>query len=230
MSKGKLILVPTPIDDESPLELVAKGLLEQAVINRDIICVEDEKPGRRRWLRFGLDREAIKDFVLYNEHTHKTEAINLLKAMKKGKTVYLMSDCGLPAFCDPGQNLVEMCHNSGITVTSTPFANSISLAVALSGFPHNRFVFEGFIPIKSELRMKEMKRIMNSKAMSILMDTPYRMTRILEEMAKFNSSREIFIGIELNGAEETLLRGTVESVLEKVRDQKKEYVIVVGPL
>lgn len=225
--KGKLTLIPTPIDDSSDLEPKAKSLLEQAFLNNEIICVEEEKEGRRRWLRFGLPREAIEQFVLYNEHTRDELQLELIKKMQSGKNVYLMSDCGLPAFCDPGQKLVSLCHDSNIQVTSAPFANSIALAVALSGFDHSRFVFEGFVPAKSEDRSKALKRILRSNDVSIIMDTPYRLKKLIDEMSEINPSRMAFIGLELNQENERLYRGSLKELSKKIEKEKKEFVIVV---
>ena len=228
--KGVLILVPTPIDDKHPLNPVAKQMLDQAVINQDIICVEEAKEGRRRWLRFGLPREAIDNFHLYNEHTRKDHKIDeIIDLLLGGKNVFLMSDCGLPAFCDPGQMLVDRCHQKKIKVTSTPFDNSIALAVALSGYPHDRFIFEGFIPTDKEKRIQTLKKILNQNDVSVVMDTPYRMKKLIEEMALINPSRSAFIGIELNQEEEKLIRGSLSDLNKQIPKEKKEFVVVIGP-
>ncbi len=228
--KGVLTLVPTPIDDRHPINPVAKELLEEAIAKKDIICVEEAKEGRRRWLRFGLPRETIEEFHLYNEHTRKEKkGDELIGFLKKGKNVFLMSDCGLPAFCDPGQKLVERCHELNIKVTSTPFDNSIALAVALSGFPHERFIFEGFIPVDSALRAKAVKRIANQSEVSVIMDTPYRMKKLIDELARANPDRYAFIGIELNQENERLVRATLGELSQKLAKEKKEFVMVVGP-
>ena len=227
--KGVLTLIPTPIDDQSQILPATKEILEAAILNKDLILVEELKPCRRKWLHFGLPREAIEDFVQYNEHSRKELAPKMLQELKKGRNIFLMSDCGLPAFCDPGAELVNLCHQSKIKVTSASFSNSIALAVALSGFPHNQFVFEGFLTNKSEIRTKELKRIMNEKRMSILMDTPYRLNKILAEMQTYASQREIFIGMDLNCETEELLRGSAESIAKKIGKQKREFILIIGP-
>ena len=122
-----LTIIPTPIDDESPLCVVATAKLNEAVKNNDLIIVEEHKVARRRWLKYGLPRQAIDHFLVYNEHTYNDVSSEVLAELKKGKSAFLMSDCGLPAFCDPGRQLIELCHQHNIKVTSTPFANSISL-------------------------------------------------------------------------------------------------------
>ena len=227
--KGKLTLIPTPIDDVSLLEPVAKEQLLKAVDDGDIICVEELKEGRQRWLRYGLPREAIENFVLYNEHTRKDILSDLIKKLKSGKNLFMMSDCGLPAFCDPGRLLVDRCHATGIKVTATPFSNSIALAIALSGFNHDKFMFEGFVSNKSGDRTKELKRILKNPIVSILMDTPYRMKKLIDELAAINPDRVVFLGIELNQPHEKLLRGPLREVSKGVPKEKKEFIIVLGP-
>lgn len=225
-----LTLIPTPIDDHSPLESVAFELLkENALLDNSIIVVEELKEARRRWIRFGLPREAIEKFIQYNEHNHNQIAFELLKKMQKGVNVYMMSDCGLPAFCDPGRNLVELCHQHQVKVTSTPFANSIALAVALSGLSHDKFMFEGFISAKSESRQSELRKIMKNPYTSVLMDTPYRMKKLVDELTNIDASKEVFLAIELNKPNERLLRGTLAKVSKMIENDKKEFILILGP-
>ncbi len=229
---GKLILVPTPIYESLPLEPVALAmLLENSLNENTIIAVEEHKVGRQRWLKWGLPREAIEKFVLFNEHTSSKEIPELMKKLKSSHTVYLMSDGGLPAFCDPGQKLIEACHKQRIEVTSTPFPNSIALSVSLSGFPHDSFYFAGFLPLKSPDREKALKRLASSTEMSILMDTPYRLNKVLGELKEvLPPGREIFIGMDLNAPEEKLLRGTVDSVIKALGpSEKREFILIIGP-
>lgn len=226
-----LTLIPTPIDDHSPLEKVAFDLLNDVCTDdKSIIVVEELKEGRRRWLRFGLPREAIEKFVLYNEHTHGEQAIELLKLMQKGHRVYMMSDCGLPAFCDPGRRLIELCHQHNVKVTSTPFYNSIALAIALSGFDHDKFIFEGFVSAKNELRQNELRKIMKNPYTSVLMDTPYRMKKLIDELKSIDGKREAFLGIELNQPNERLLRATLDKISKMIENEKKEFILILGPM
>lgn len=226
---GKLILIPTPIDEHSLLHAAAQDILLKNCLDQNfILLVEEHKESRRRWLRWGLPREAIERFVLYNEHTRSELQAEILSELKQGKTVFLMSDCGLPGFCDPGQNLIRECHLQNIVVTSTPFFNSIALAVALSGIKHDRFVFEGFVPAKAQEREVELKRIANSEMVSILMDTPYRMMKLMEELKALCPTRECFIGLDLNKQTEQLLYGSVHSVFTKLPAEKREFIFILG--
>jgi 16S rRNA (cytidine1402-2'-O)-methyltransferase len=229
---GKLILVPTPIDEESPIESVAFNLLKDSDPQSSYIVVEELKEVRRRWLRWGLPRERVEHFVEYNEHNQKEKIPELISLLKSGKTIYLMSDCGLPAFCDPGTELVSRCHDEKILVTSTPFGNSISLALALSGFNHARFIFEGFLPKESSERENALRRILKVKETTILMDTPYRLDRLLSEIKKVSHelhvNRAIFLGLDLNHKTEELLRGSVDVLLKKLEGQKREFILILG--
>lgn len=228
---GILTLIPTPISDEGMLEQSAFQVLMEAATNqleRSIFAIEDLKPGRRRWLSWGLPRHCVEHFVLYNEHTRSASLELLVSALKRGKNVYLMSDGGLPAFCDPGVRLVDRCHQEGIRVSATAFANSIALAVALSGFDHQRFVFEGFLPRGKSERARALKEVLQEKRTVILMDTPYRLERLLEEIREHaNKDRQIFVGCDLGTANEECLRGDAQYLWECLKRQKREFVLLI---
>ncbi len=229
--QGTLTLIPTPIDEENPLEQVACELLKKAASEereKSLFVIEELKIGRQRWLRFGLPRDCVDSFILLNEHNAATVSKDLVKELKAGKNVFIMSDGGLPAFCDPGRELVDLCHKEKIKVTSTPFANSISLALAMSGFPHSRFVFEGFLPAKTEERQAALKNILNEKRTVIMMDTPYRLKKLLEDLT--SSQREIFLGLDLNAKNEELLRGKAKEILSCLSEYKREFILILAPL
>lgn len=226
-----LTLVPTPLQDDLPLEPTALGLLQKDCLNANVLLlVEEHKVARQRWLKWGLPREAIERFVLFNEHTQKEVTPEILKKLKTGTRAYLLSDCGLPAFCDPGQSLVDSCHRQRIKVTSTPFPNSISLAVALSGFPHDTFVFSGFIPVKEPERSVWMKGQLRRPEVLIWMETPYRLGKVLKEIQVLKCARELFLAMDLGGPEETLLRGNVDQIVSFIPEKdKREFVLLLGP-
>lgn len=227
-----LILVPTPIADDLPLEPRAHALLlEEAMKEEVILLVEEHKVGRQRWIKWGLPREAIEKFILFNEHTQEKLVPEIIKEMKQGKKVYLLSDCGLPAFCDPGQGLVNACHKNRIKVTATPFPNSIALALALSGFSHDRFNFSGFIPVKEPERSKWMKQELARPETLIWMETPYRLGKLLDEITKTNTSRELFLGMDLGHTSEQLLRGMAKDLVKLLKEgEKREFVLIISPI
>lgn len=226
-----LILVPTPLQDDLPLEEVARGrLLEDCLKENVLLLVEEHKVARQRWLKWGLPREAIEKFVLFNEHTQKETIPEVLRKLKAGTTVYLLSDCGLPAFCDPGQVLVDSCHKQSIKVTSTPFPNSIALSVSLSGFSHESFVFSGFIPVKEPERSQWMKKELKRPETLVWMETPYRLKKLLGELASLEQKREIFLALDLGSPQEELLRGKADKISATIPEkEKREFVLLIGP-
>lgn len=234
--KGQLTLIPTPISETGVLESVAFNILLKASTEKkseSIFVIEDLKPGRKRWLQFNLPREIVTEFILYNEHTAIETSKMLLKSLQEGFDVYLMSDGGLPAFYDPGVELVALCHENQIKVTSTPFCNSVVLALALSGFNHKQFWFEGFLPLDSEFRYETLKKLLMDKNNSIVMDTPYRMKRVLEEIIEVQKihklkSRKLFLAMDLNTEQELLLKGNAEFLLSKISDFKREFILIIG--
>lgn len=234
-TNGTLTLIPTPLSENGELEPVAHRRLTHAATfesENSIFVIEDLKPGRRRWLQFKLPREAVEHFVLYNEHTAPIVARELLSELQSGKNVFLMSDGGLPAFYDPGVELVRMCHQNHIKVTATPFCNSVALAIALSGFSHKKFWFEGFLPLEATQRIEVIKKLLTQKETCILMDTPYRLKRVLEEFAECwgpsAQYKKLFLAMDLNSETEELRLGTPKELLSAVKDYKREFVLIVS--
>jgi 16S rRNA (cytidine1402-2'-O)-methyltransferase len=228
---SELILIPTPIADDVPLEPIALGrLMADALKENVVLLVEEHKVARQRWLKWGLPREAIEKFQLYNEHTSDKMKDEVMKELKAQKTVYLMSDCGLPAFCDPGQNLVDLCHKRGVKVTSTPFPNSIALAVALSGFSHQRFSFCGFVPVKEPERSNWVKAELKRAETMVWMETPYRLKKLLEDLLATGTKRDIFLAMDLGSSTEKLLRGPANYLKNQIPEgEKREFVLVIAP-
>ena len=231
--KGKLVLVPTPIAPDLPLEGVAKELISHSLSHfpdSTTIVVEEVKEGRRRWIQWGFPREVIDKFVLYNEHTRNDKLFEIIDLLKNGHTVFLMSDGGLPAFCDPGRHLVESCHQKKIRVTATPFPNSISLAIALSGLDHESFVFEGFLPKNKEERIQRLIKLENEQRTIVLMDTPYRLGKMVEECRKYFSKRTCFLALDLGHPEEELVFCKGSQIPSTFSKQKREFILVVNKI
>lgn len=228
---GSLTLIPTPIFESLPLEPVALDLLRKEALNEQtLILVEEHKVARIRWLAWGLPRETIERFILFNEHTQEKLASEMVQSLKSGKNAVLMSDGGLPAFCDPGQALVNRCHENKIKVTATPFPNSIALAVALSGIPHQSFYFAGFLPTNSDERKKRLEQLSRIDSGAIvLMDTPYRLQALLKDLSTSPfKSKKIFVGTSLNTPDEHLFQGSLATVTKQIGELNKvEFVIVI---
>lgn len=228
---SRLVLIPTPLDESLPLEATALELLKSRCLDEGVLLlVEEHKVARQRWLKWGLPREAIERFVLFNEHTQENLRPEIIQKLKSGKAAFLMSDGGMPAFCDPGQKLVRDCHLNAVAVTSTPFPNSITLAIAMSGIDHSRFTFAGFLPTDPSERKKEIDALASRAETVVIMDTPYRLNALLSDLGTSRlKGRKFFLAVNLNSEKESNFYGAF-SELQKFASQlhKPEFVLVIS--
>ena len=228
--RGKLVLVPTPIAEGGALHPSAWQLLhDQWQLPSVIIGVEELKVARRRWCHWGLPREALDRMLPFNEHNQNEQQEDLLSHLRGGGVLYLMSDGGLPAFCDPGQDLVSRCHDEGFMVTATPFDHSVALALALSGFPLKRYLFEGFPPRSPGPRQRFFKALARQKELTVLMDTPYRLGKVLKEVYDGMPERLLFLAYRLGEKEEFCLRRQAQELWPKLKGLKGEFILCLGP-
>lgn len=237
MKKGTLYLVPASIAELGTLTTSNFNQLMSALKNPStLICVEDLKPARKRWLHWGLPREAIERFIPFNEHTQKEMGPKLLASLKEGRDLYLLSDGGTPAFCDPGRELVSLCHVQGhdqghdqeIPIKILETDNSMVAALALSGMDHSSFIFKGFPP-KDQKKLEEFYRqiIAETKTTQILMDTPYRLGKNLKALATLAPKRMAFLSMSLCSPEQENTRAPLEKLYQKYQLSKVPFVLVI---
>ncbi|MCF8058524.1 MAG: hypothetical protein K9K67_04455 [Bacteriovoracaceae bacterium] len=230
---GQLFLIPTPVAEKGTLSGSLKEKLEVAFESGAGLLIEDEKPGRRRWLAWGLPRAAIDEFTPYNEHSRGELDAKILKGLSGGKDYFLMSDGGTPGFCDPGRSLIYDCQQAGIKVKMLSCDNSLLPAVALSGFTEGPFEFLGFPPKEKEERAKFFKSLYLKNHCQVFMDTPYRLQRVIEELGEASPEngrhRLHFLLMDINREEEESYWGTLKNLLNLKDLGKREFVLVVAP-
>jgi 16S rRNA (cytidine1402-2'-O)-methyltransferase len=223
--QGRLFLVSTPIGDYSDITIRALKILNDA----DYIICEDTKI-TSRLLRFF---EIKKELRILDEHNEAELAITYAGEIAAGKTVALVSDCGTPVFADPGLRLVRECINFGIPMEFVHGANSVISAIVVSGFDISRFYFYGFLSPKREIRAKEISSISHLNHPVILMDTPYRLITLLDDINDKIPEREIFLAMNLSTDKEKFLRGTSSEIISSLKQQfgedkpKAEFVLVI---
>ncbi len=230
--KGKLTLVPTPISDNLPLEIIAWEKLNYALtkgVKKSIIVVEELKVARIRFSSWGLPLGSLDKFIALNEQTSKEVTNVLLKDLKIGKDIFLLSDSGLPAVCDPGRELISLCHKNKIKVTSTPFCSAPSLAIALSGFDCSKYYFAGFVSAKSQIRKQQLTNIFKRKEVIVLMETPYRLKPLLSDISKILPlNTKILLAFDLNGEHELAICDQLKTILKLSESLiKAPFVLVV---
>ena len=219
---SKLYIVPTPIGNLDDITLRAIKVLSEA----DYILAEDTRTTSFLLKHLGIEKK------LYSHHKfneHATSA-SVAEAIGEGRTVALVSDAGTPGISDPGFLLVRTCVEAGIEVETLPGATAFVPALVQSGFPCDRFCFEGFLPQKKG-RTKRLQELSEESRSIIFYESPYRVVKCLEQLAEtFGPERKVSVSRELTKKFEQTVRGTLAEVAEYFRqhEPKGEFVIVVA--
>lgn len=222
--EGKLYLVATPIGNLKDMTPRAIEILNEV----DMIAAEDTRNSIHLLTHFDIKTPMTS----YHEYNKVDKAYTLIGKIKEGKNVALITDAGTPAISDPGETLVKMCHDAGITVTSLPGACACITALTLSGLPTRRFCFEAFLPSdKSDKkeRRKVMDCLVNETRTIIIYEAPHRLVSTLKDLYENLGNRNITLCRELTKKFETILPTTFEKALEmyESEDPRGEYVIVI---
>jgi len=227
MTAGKLFLVTTPIGNLADLTIRALESLR----NSDFIICEEFKEGSKLLRQLEIEKELFN----LNEHNENQVIEEYILELLSGKNISLISDCGTPGFADPGLLFINRCIEMNIKIEFLSGANSVLTALVLSGFDISRFRFLGFLSPKSELRKKQLLDLKNFKYSTVLMDTPYRLITLLEELNSVVPENQIFVGTNLTTKEELHFRGTSSGILQTINSIKTEgkfkaeFVLVVSP-
>jgi 16S rRNA (cytidine1402-2'-O)-methyltransferase len=218
---AKLYVVPTPIGNLEDITLRAINVLKSV----DFILAEDTRTTSHLLHHLGIEKP-MHSHHKFNEHA---TVGRVAEAINSGRDVALVSDAGTPGISDPGFLLVRKCVEEGIEVVTLPGATALIPAVVQSGFPCDRFCFEGFLPQKKG-RMKRLQELSVEPRTLVLYESPYRVVKCLEQLAEtFGEERRVAVVREITKKFEETVRGTVAEVLEHFREHepKGEFVIVV---
>ena len=220
--KGKLYLVPTPIGNLEDMTFRAVRVLKEA----DLVLAEDTRTSAPLLKHFGISQKVYAHHQ-HNEHQSTNEILRLLK---EGKKIALISDAGTPAISDPGFYLVREALRNDIDVECLPGATAFVPALVNSGFPTDRFCFEGFLPLKKG-RQTRYKTLATEERTIILYESPHRLLKTLDEMGEhFGPGRLISVSRELTKMFEETVRGTIEEVKAHFETHaiKGEFVICIN--
>lgn len=216
-----LYIVATPIGDTNEITLRALEVLK----NADVILCESTKESSKF-----LKTHSIKanKYELLNEHTTADELQTLVELCKE-KTVALVSDCGTPAFCDPGNDLIRLCRKAKVEIKSVLGASALMGLLSLSSVRLSQFLFRGFLPAENESRAREWQSLKQEKRAFILMDTPYRLKKTVDECLQNIAGREILLVMNLSQENEECLEGRPAYVAQNLRFDKAEFMLLVYP-
>lgn len=219
---GKLYLVPTPIGNLEDMSFRAIRILKEV----DLILAEDTRTSAPLLKHFGIDKKVFSHHQ-HNEHKSVTEIIRFLK---EGKNIALISDAGTPAISDPGFLLVREAIKNDLALECLPGATAFVPALVNSGLAADRFTFEGFLPVKKG-RQTRMKELVNEERTMIFYESPHRLLKTLEELSKYlGAERQASVSRELTKLFEETVRGTLNEIKIhfETHTLKGEFVICVA--
>lgn len=214
-----LALISTPIGHPDDISLRAIKLLERA----DVIIGEERKVAAKLLRTFNIKNKHLE---LLNEHSTVSEIKSLLELCKNNH-VALVSDCGTPVFCDPGAELISLCRKNNIPIEIAPGASSLMVFLTGCGVQLKQFYFRGFLPAKTEERELELKNLKKITSPIILMDTPYRLKKIIENLIEYFPERKCIFGLNLTKENEKFLFGTAQEISNCWDGQKAEFMALI---
>lgn len=193
-----LYVVATPIGNDADFTLRALDILKRA----DLVIGEELKPLRQILKAAGVQARAMDQL---NEHSRAADVEHFVGEART-KMVALVSDCGTPGFCDPGADLVAACVAAGVEVRPAPGASSLMALLAVCGVRLDQFTFFGFLPAKAELRARALSSLRKEPRACIVMETPYRCAKLVEDLAREFPTRRCVLGLNLTQEHERVVR------------------------
>ena len=218
---GVLYLVATPIGNLSDISERALKVLNSV----DFIAAEDTRNTGKLLAYFGIS----KPMVSYFEHNKRERGEVIAARLKNGESCALVTDAGTPAISDPGEDLVRLCSEMNITVTSIPGCCAVINALALSALPTGRFCFEGFLSTNRNERTERLNELKNDTRTTIFYEAPHKLIKTLNDIFAIFGSRKIALCRELTKINEEIIRTTLEGAIAYYEENapRGEYVLVV---
>jgi 16S rRNA (cytidine1402-2'-O)-methyltransferase len=221
MKFGKLFIVATPIGNVQDITLRALDVLRAV----DAVICEELRLGSTLLKKLGI---ANKSLLTLNEHDEDEQTGEILLRLHKGETLALISDCGTPGFEDPGARLVQDALQQGIQIIPLPGPSSLMAALSISPIPLKEFFFAGFLPRKDDERISKLKHLQALKTHLVLMDTPYRLGKLLEEVESiFGKYRQATLALDISLPGELILHAALIDIRQRVQARKGEFVLIV---
>lgn len=222
VEKSTLYLVGTPIGNLADMTERAKKVLAEV----DFIAAEDTRNSMKLLSCFGIHAELVS----YHEHNRRESGERIVARLLAGESCAIITDAGMPAISDPGEDLVRLCSEAGVTVRVVPGPSASVSALALSGLPTAKFVFEGFLSAQKNERRKRLAALKNEERTMIFYEAPHKLRATLDDMLEaFGADRKIALCRELTKLNEDTERTTLEGAIKtyKEREPRGEYVLVI---
>ncbi len=220
---GKLYIVGTPIGNLGDFSPRAVETLQTV----DFIAAEDTRVTVKLLNHFGIK----KPMISYYEHNKKDRGNDIIERIAAGENCALVSDAGMPAISDPGEELVRACHENSIEVETVPGPSALTTALALSGMKTGRFCFEGFLSVNKPNRRAHLEELKNETRTMVFYEAPHKLIATLKDMYEYFGDRKIALVRELTKLHEEVIHtslGQVPEIYNEEKTPKGEFVIIVS--
>ena len=217
---GILYIVATPIGNLEDITLRAIRVLKEV----DLIAAEDT----RHTLKLLNHLEISKPMISYHRHNEEIKSEVLIKKLKEGQNIALVSDAGTPGICDPGEEIIKKCIEENIVIIPIPGACAMINSLICSGISTKEFIFLGFLPLNKKLRKNKLEEISNSNKTIIVYEAPHKLETTLKDLKEvLELDRNITIAREITKIHEQFVRGNIDYLIENTKDIKGEIVIII---
>ena len=216
---GILYLVATPIGNLEDITLRAINILKKV----DIIVVEDT----RHTLKLLNHLEISKPLISYHRHNEETKTVQIIKKLKQGENIALVSDAGTPAISDPGEEVVKEAIKENIKIVPIPGACALINALIASGLDTKEFVFYGFLSTNKKMKIEKLEEIKKENKTSIIYEAPHKLLDTLKYIQELFNERKIVIARELTKIHEEFIIGTASEIIKKYNEPKGEHIILI---
>lgn len=217
-----LYVVGTPIGNLSDFSPRAIETLK----NVDFIACEDTRVTLKLLNKFEIKKPTIS----YHDHNRLTRGDEILSRLKSGESCALVTDAGMPAISDPGEDLVRLCRENSVKVESVPGPTAFATAMAISGMSSGRFTFEGFLSVNKQSRFEHLQSLKQEKRTMIFYEAPHKLQNTLCDMLKYFGNREIALCRELTKIHEEVINTTFEDAIAMYEENRPigEFVLIVS--
>ncbi|MCU0544887.1 MAG: 16S rRNA (cytidine(1402)-2'-O)-methyltransferase [Oscillatoriaceae cyanobacterium Prado104] len=222
---GTLYIVATPIGNLEDMTFRAIRILQTA----DLIAAEDTRHTGKLLHHFEIKTPQIS----YHEHNRQQRLPEILEQLHLGKNIALVTDAGMPGISDPGFELVRACADANINIIPIPGASACIVGISASGLPTDRFVFEGFLPVKGKERQQSLTALQTESRTIVLYESPHRLRETLQDLADvLGTNRQIVLARELTKMHEEFWRGSLKNAIElyTTREPQGEFTLVIAGL
>lgn len=220
-----LYIVPTPIGNLDDMSARAIDVLTEV----SWIAAEDTRHSARLLQHFSIGTKTLS----LHEHNEDKRTAMLCERLKGGESVALISDAGTPLISDPGFVLVRKCREQGIPVSALPGPCAAITALSASGLPTDKFIFEGFLPVKAQARESALSALLDRPFTTVFYEAPRRILDTVKDIQRVLGERSIVVAKELTKTFETYVSGAAQDVIDYLEDdaahQKGEFVVMIGP-